>query len=810
MKSKIVIVFFLALVAVGFIGYVGRTTISDLINSIHTASNDSRHDITQELLSNLSAADNSVRTYTITRSTNELITFSSMGHNIQNNLEWLKKSAEGEELAMLNTLEQLVNEKYRVIDELVRLKKNKAAFDVLDRMSSDMKKIVNTNNIVTEMDTGNIDKKGSLVGRIFKKNKSAEVLPKSMGLNEDNITNDVNVAINKIRQEDETIKSEELRLTLEDVKLSFRIREILVQIEQINDSQLTSKTELAQAATDKAIFIINTVGLSALAIISALILIILHDIDISRKNRIKLKEAKDQAEKLARTKEEFLANMSHEIRSPLNSIIGFSEQLKETTLNHAQFRFLKHINNSGQHLLQIVNDVLDYSKLEQGKMSIETIGFKPGKTLKTIIDSYKSQADEKGIVLQYELDTEIPEVIIGDPVRFKQIVINLVSNSLKFTERGHIKVTLNWKSHPILENQMCYELQVDDSGIGISKSKQEFIFQEFSQEDSSTTRKYGGTGLGLSIVSKIVHAMDGKISVESKLGSGTLFTVIIPSKEGSNRDIPKPHKVNVNSKALKGAKILVVDDQDYNLELTKILFEKWEVEGTYVDSGAKALQKFSSSKFDLILMDLQMPELSGFETTRKIRKMENGTIEHTPIVALSAASLPNQIEKAYDAGMDDYLAKPITEQALFLKLVNMFDMIAEDVSISYPEDEFDAVEVEHDFNELYQLSEGDPKFVSDMLKLFMTNFEKDFELLSNAIDEGKHSIAGDKAHKILSPARHLGFTKLSIMLRSIEQEVFDGCDLKKMRTLANNVENEYAHIKPTILKEIEKTKLPQL
>lgn len=817
MKSKIALTFLLALIGLACIGYVGRSTIADLITSVHEASYNREQEVIHELLSDFSLADNAVRTYTITNDANHLYTLSKVHQRITNNMRWLQESTRDVEKQLVDSLQLLVNQKFETMNELIRIKKNKEAYDILDRMSEDVTRIVkqkNKEDTALNPSGGDESTKKGLFDKLFKK-KDSESSPENLVAEkpDQDISTDVAEAIAKIRQENNINKKQELQLTIKDSEISKKIRNVVDQIGTRNVDFVSDKTEKAQKATNQAIYIINVVGLSTLILISILILIILNDIDKNRKNRRKLKEAKEHAEKLAKTKEDFLANMSHEIRSPLNAIIGFSEQLKSTKLCNIQAKFLKHISNSSDHLLQVVNDILDYSKLENGKMSIEHIGFNARKTLQLIIDSYKTQAEEKGVTIKTKISEQLPEVIIGDPVRFKQILINLISNSIKFTEEGQIEVSLNWIESLKEGDESYYQLTVSDTGIGIAKSKLNTIFDEFSQEDTSTTRKFGGTGLGLSIVNKIVNAMRGDITVESQQGSGTTFTITVPTTIGTLDDIPQDTKVKIDSKFLEGASILVVDDQEYNLELIKILFEKWGINGAYLNSGEKAVKAFKNNNYDAILMDLQMPDVSGFEATKRIRRIENDSIDYTPIIALSAASLQNQIDKAYKSGVDDYLAKPITEQSLFTKLLRLFNVPINEL-INEDELEDDSLSEENElainFNELYELAQGDPRFVRNMLNIFITNFESDFKALRDALAMENYQKVTDKAHKLASPTRHLGIDKLYELLKSIEHGIVEKLKPEEISSKVDRVEEEYRKIKPLLLAEMEKIKMPQL
>ena len=509
-------------------------------------------------------------------------------------------------------------------------------------------------------------------------------------------------------------------------------------------------------------------------------------IDITHQKQLEanLRDAKKLAEESSHAKEMFLANMSHEIRTPMNAILGMSQLLARTALSPQQDNYLHAISTSAENLLVIINDILDLSKIDAGKMMIEKIGFNLHKICEQVEKTLHYKAEDKGLSLVVEMDPNTPDVLLGDPHRLVQVLLNLAGNSIKFTEKGEVHIGCMLAG--IVGTDAVVEFTVRDTGIGMEPVYVKNLFQSFSQENPSISRQHGGTGLGLNISMNLVCLMGGDLQVSSEKNQGThsRFSLVLPI--GTENDLPR-NEVTVNSKLIReglhGKRVLLVEDNAYNRMLAKSFLRLAHIVVTEAENGATAVELARTQEFDLILMDLQMPVMNGYEATTIIR---NDLKLHLPIIALTANALRGDNQKCLDAGMNDYLSKPYKENAL-LKIVHEW--------VVAPRHHKLGGDKLYLTDTLKEASNHDPVFVAFMLRTFLQSGESWLATLHQGFREGNMEALKEATHKIRPSLMHLHIYQVLRLVTQLEawEGTFDGQELQPIVEIIDTLLRQTMH-----------------
>ncbi|ASB48280.1 hybrid sensor histidine kinase/response regulator [Alkalitalea saponilacus] len=550
-------------------------------------------------------------------------------------------------------------------------------------------------------------------------------------------------------QEAARLQSQELQLVNVNTGLINEIISIINAVEQEEIGRMNAETQTALSIAGNTIRVLNVVSVLAIAGFVVLILLIIIDISKSNKYRKELEKAHEEARNEADARQKFLSNMSHEIRTPLQSIYGYLEQAKLSNNSQIDVETLFY---PAEHLLNVVNEVLDYSRVTSGKMTFEKKAFSPHETIMNVVKAMKPMAEKKNLKLETEFGFFDEDILLGDPFRLQQILFNLVGNALKFTEEGHVLITANLR---FLSGKPWLDIYVEDTGIGIASEKLPELFMAFSQSSAETVRKYGGTGLGLSIVKQIVELQGGRIDVESTLGQGTGFVISIPY-EKNKKAYEDNFSDDVTIKDSEKTTVWVADDDPLILNLAETILKKYLENVRTFPDGNSLLKAFDQERPNIIFIDMRMPGITGAEVCQKIRKrIKNG--EHIYIYALTAQVLPEEQHIIKTAGFDNLIKKPFREKDLVQYLSGDFQASIEETSMKI---------------DVLKAMAGDEKeHLIAILDAVASESRKDLSEILNCRIEKNWDASALVIHRLAGRAGQTGAMNLAARLREVERVI---------------------------------------
>ena len=491
--------------------------------------------------------------------------------------------------------------------------------------------------------------------------------------------------------------------------------------------------------------------------------------EIAEEEKRNAQEATKIAEHAVKAKQQFLSNMSHEIRTPMNAIIGFTKVVLKTDLNDKQKEYLSAIKMSGDALIVLINDILDLAKVDAGKMTFEQIPFKLSVSISAMLHIFETKIQEKNLELVKIYDAKIPKILLGDPVRLHQIILNLVSNAIKFTSKGKITISVLLLGED--EQSATVEFAVADTGIGIEEQKIDSIFDDFQQATSGTSRIYGGTGLGLAIVKQLVEAQGGTISVKSKIDQGSVFSFILKFPK-ANLDVEQEKEKMEEPIEITSLRVLVVEDMPLNQLLMKTLLDDFGFERDIAENGKIAIKKLEKEDYDVVLMDLQMPIMNGFEATEYIRNTMNSNI---PIIALTADVTTVDLAKCRAVGMNDYIAKPVDEHLLYSKIVGLVkkpSLSKNNVMDSIDADKNkESIKVKcTNLDYLSSRTKSNPKLIMEMIAIYLQQTPPLIATMKQSIQDKDWNLLAASAHKIIPSFSIMGMRpELEIMAKKVQE-----------------------------------------
>lgn len=836
--AKISLLMVFAVITVIATGYLSYKSLSSIVNSIDV---ETRPDLKLEhirvISSELDRAENNFRTYLLTHNNRALKKYFAIINSIDVMLDSLKSESRPDIrfVNQIDTLSSLIDQKKIVWSEMLLLESDsliREQYDeiekVLHQETSDT--IVIYNEIVkdTTVEPVKIEPgvKKNFFQRLFQKKEIEPEIKQNAEETEDfdlflskpEIEDkpglvlspekqqeidkqQIQQKINRLKELDikkqKLVREKELRLAQTGNEITIRLQRLIEQIEKDEFSKNKMKVEKADRLAEStykwlALFTISGTILSIIVIIT-----LFRYTHKTKAYQEALEQSKAEAEKLAKTREMFMANVSHEIRTPLNAISGFTDNLIQNTENPEISKELNIIKSASDQLLRMMNDLLDFSKLQADKLKLEFGYFSLKETFREIFNLFRYQSKEQKLMFFYHIDDEVPDVLYGDRYRLKQILINLINNAIKFTKEGQVSFTA--ENHRQFGKNIELKIVVKDTGIGIEKNKLSIIFEDFIQGDASFSRKFGGTGLGLSIVKKLLDLHKGKIEVDSILSKGTNITIFIPYQEGDDSKLVKEEQKEYTiPHHLIGKRALIVDDTEYNRLLLKKLLVNNSLKVEEASNGHEAIEMVKKRKYDIILMDIRMPDLDGYKVTKFIRNALKPPLSQVPVIAISAAVTDENIEKGEQSGINKFISKPFSNELLLKMIVEELGGEVEHTIIRKPE----VMPVSEDkgrlnLKDLYRLSGNKNDFVIEMLEKFIDVMEKGFVEVYQQLNLQDVGQVKELAHKLAPPCRHIGALSLYEILKEIEHSS-QNIDQQEIYRMVKKAEEEYLLIKQEI------------
>ncbi|MEN8116835.1 MAG: ATP-binding protein [Bacteroidota bacterium] len=794
-ETRVTILAIFIVVAVIISGFLVYRSLKEIVSSIQSeASTDFRLIIIKDISLDLLEIENDIQLYALTKNKSNLEHYEKVNQRLKNRIVVLAGLSEGQtHNAYLNdSVKYLVEAKLEIWEEIKRINDRRIdpspQFEELYSMLE--KKEIDT--VRVEVEIPPTPPKG-FFRKIFEKKDTTVQTRIDTTIIERTVENEeireqIEQLEAELRQSEQRRNRRELLLIEQNIQVTGQLNNLVAQIEKEERDNLIERNQEADRLATLIYKRLSAFSIMAVAMLFIVLYLFVRYLQKAKKYQQILTKAKHEAENLSKAKEVFIANVSHEMRTPVNAIYGLTEQLLQHKTSAKIKEKLVILLKSSQHLKAVVNDTLDFSKIRAKKLKFEEVDFAPENVISEILSLHKSEAADKNIDLFYQPANKLPEALAGDPFRLKQILINTIGNAIKFTEKGN--VTLKVKSEKTEDDMFRLHFWIKDTGIGISKENLEHIFEDFVQAETDYTRKFSGTGLGLSIVKKLIELQSGEITINSELNKGTVVSFSIPYKSGNPENLKQLSKEKITVPGqVKELKILGIDDEEYNRYLLKVIFEKWEVEFKEAKNGKEAVKLALNNEFDIILMDLRMPELNGIEAAKQIMRKK----PHSKIIAVAAINGESEIKMCREAGMSHFLAKPFSES-------NLLDTI---VSVLRTNANGNNSKRDFKLEELERLTGGDHAFMKEMIQVFINSTENGIKDIKLALTEKNWKAISNAAHKMAAPCKHIMANDLYDKIKQLEKNTENSEELEKVTELVLFIEQKVEKINKSLSDLIE-------
>lgn len=766
-KGKVILGYLLIFaIAVVSVGFIYNEILKIAIPDKDVNSENKKIIQISNAIANLYASEAAGRNSILTGSSKDFKEYQKLLDSVSGQIEAIKTDSEVSQLGKLDTIQNLLKKKKNSINEIIQFRNFYNQQNTFDRAVGKIYKVKDSlNRSVKPIEFRDNSQMRNFLNNVLTK-KQMDSLSK-LPVSNEQLTSEIEKMLTQVIIRDNKMKyqlfKKEQRLQDENRIISDQLRIVLSSLEKEILQKSYSKINKSKTAINNTIEIIAWVGAISFCLLILFAGIIIRDLTISQNYRKQLEALNDDKENLLRSKSMLMATVTHDIQTPLGSVIGFSDLLRNTETTPKQQQYLDNIKHSAQYIIKLVNDLLDFSKLENNKITIEKVSFNVRELIENTCKPLEPNATNKNIELRYDIDDALDRNFISDPYRLKQILTNLISNAIKFTQRGSVEVSAKLEKDNII-------IAVIDTGIGIAKAEQHAVFKEFTQAHSGIEKKFGGTGLGLTIAKRLLDMLGGSIELESVENQGSIFTVSIPAFAADQKKAIENSSKNIGEYGfLNSKKILIVDDDAMQLSLMKEIFSNYPVHVETITDASKVKLMLENQKFDLVLSDIQMPQIDGFELVRIIRNNNDPEIASIPVVALSGKRDLNT-EDFTNEGFTAFHPKPLQLDELLLLIKAIFK------SETFTNPTHRKTESNgklFDLKTLNQFTQNDPHALKLIINNFIESAKENCAVLKSAAAEKNQSKLSETAHKMIPMLKQMEVFSIAALLEPIEDKKLD-------------------------------------